>query len=659
MTKTAVKKIAQFAPCAAPQADAAPLRIVIVGHVDHGKSTLVGRLLHDTGSLPEGKLEQIKASSEKRGMPFEWSFLMDALQTERDQGITIDTTQIWFKSKNRPYCIIDAPGHKEFLKNMISGAASSEAALVLIDAKEGVKEQSKRHGYLLSMLGVKQIAVLVNKMDMVGYDEATFRTIEKEYTQYLKQIGVTPTFIIPISARVGDNIVSNSEQMKWYKCVCVTDALDSFKPTPSLAHLPLRFAVQDVYKFDERRIIAGRIESGSLKVGDEVLLSPSNMLVKVKSFEQWPEGKEKLSASAGESVGITFTDQIFVERGQIISHEDDAPIISNQFRASIFWLGQKPLTVGARYKAKLATSEFSVEVKAIEKVVDTGSLSSSASASVEKGCIAKILLRARGLHALDSHSDNSRMGRFVILDGFDVCGGGIIDLDGIINQRMTTPDIVSTNITALDLKVTPLQRAQVNGHTGGIIWMTGLSGSGKSTLALELQQQLFAKGYQVYVLDGDNIRFGLNRDLGFTAADRSENIRRVGEVAALFAQSGTIVITSFISPYREDRRRARLAAPEYFHSVYIKADVSTCEKRDVKGLYKRARSGEIKDFTGVSAPYEAPENPDLTIDTSILSVDESVRLLLQYVEHEFVEPAREQDRFDEKGNLRDFLGSDI
>jgi bifunctional enzyme CysN/CysC len=251
------------------------------------------------------------------------------------------------------------------------------------------------------------------------------------------------------------------------------------------------------------------------------------------------------------------------------------------------------------------------------------------------------------------------MGRFVILDGFDVCGGGIIDLDGIINQRMTTPDIVSTNITALDLKVTPLQRAQVNGHTGGIIWMTGLSGSGKSTLALELQQQLFAKGYQVYVLDGDNIRFGLNRDLGFTAADRSENIRRVGEVAALFAQSGTIVITSFISPYREDRRRARLAAPEYFHSVYIKADVSTCEKRDVKGLYKRARSGEIKDFTGVSAPYEAPENPDLTIDTSILSVDESVRLLLQYVEHEFVEPAREQDRFDEKGNLRDFLGSDI
>ncbi len=638
MKSNAMKKSIEHASIATAPTE--QMKIVIVGHVDHGKSTLVGRLLHDTDSLPDGKFEQIKQSCIKRGMPFEWSFLMDALQAERDQGITIDTSQIWFKTAKRNYVIIDAPGHKEFLKNMISGAAASEAALLIIDAKEGVKEQSKRHGYLLHLLGVRQIAVLVNKMDMVGYSEDAFKTIEKEYRAYLKDIGVTPTFVIPIAAREGDNITERSPHMGWYKGPSALEALDEFKRSPALTDLPLRLPVQDVYKFDERRIIVGRIESGTLKVGDEVLFSPSNRRVFVASIEAWNSTDIPVTASAGQSVGITLSEQIFIERGHIASHVTDAPLLTNIFRARIFWLGQKPLTAGKRYKLKLSTHEILAEVKEIEQVVDTDNLSRNKHPSVERGAVAEVVFRLRGLAGVDAFANNPRMGRFVIIEDYDVCGGGIIDMEGFADQRVSNVDVKSQNITAVDLRITPAQRSLVNGHTGGILWFTGLSGSGKSTLALELQQRLFAKGYHVYVLDGDNIRSGLNKDLGFSAHDRTENIRRVGEVAALFAQAGVIVISSFISPYREDRNRARAAAPDYFNTVYIKADLKTCETRDTKGLYKKARKGEIADFTGISAPYEEPENPDLTIDTSTLSVDESVALLINYVQKQFVEPVK-------------------
>lgn len=619
------------------------LKIVIVGHVDHGKSTLIGRLLYDTDSLPDGKYEQIKSSSEKRGMPFEWSFLLDALQAERDQGITIDTTQIWFKTPKRNYCIIDAPGHKEFLKNMISGAASSEAAVLVIDAKEGVREQSKRHGYLLHLLGVRQIAVAVNKMDLVGYSEERFYEIENEYRAYLKSIGVTPTYIIPISGREGDCIAKPSSGMPWYRGPSIVEALDHFAPTAAEEDLPLRLPVQDVYKFDERRIIAGRIESGSLKRGDTIAFSPANKKVTVESIEVWPADQaQPASIAAGQSVGITLSEQIFVERGQVISHEHAAPLLTNLFRARVVWLGHDPLVMGKRYKIKLNTSEFQAEVKAIEQVISTEDLSHSQMDRVERHCIAEVVFRVRGMVALDDYNDNSLTGRFVIVDGYDVAGGGIVSLEGISDQRVTVKAVKSQHIVPEDLVVTPQQRAVMNGHTGGILWFTGLSGSGKSTLAKELQQRLFAKGYQVYVLDGDNIRRGLNADLGFEQQDRAENIRRVGEVAGLFADSGTIVITAFISPYAEDRRRARQAAPDYFHTVYVKADLETCERRDPKGLYEKARSGEIKQFTGISDPYEAPENPDLELDTTRHSIEECVDRLLEYVQRQFVDTVKGQ-----------------
>lgn len=610
------------------------LKLVIVGHVDHGKSTLVGRLLHDTGSLQDGKFEAIQASCKKRGMPFEWSFLMDALQTERDQGITLDTTQIWLKTPTRDVVIIDAPGHKEFLKNMITGAAQADAALLLIDAKEGIREQSKRHGMLLHLLGIRQIAVLVNKMDMVNYDNKIFANIEREYRAYLKTLGVEPLTFIPISARDGKNIDQ------------VIATLDQFKSAAADETQALRFPIQDVYKFDERRILAGRIESGTIKVGDQIIFSPTNTPQTVASIEAWPAPTTPLKeAYAGQSIGITLASQIFVERGHIISHLKEAPLLTNHFRARIFWLGKKPLELAKRYKIKLATGEMMAEIKKIEHVIDAESLAQIKAEKVERGNVAEVVIRTKGLVAVDDFNVNAKLGRFVILQDYDVAGGGIISTEGFADQRVSQEQVKSKNIRAEDVGITIQQRAIANGHMGGILWFTGLSGSGKSTLAKALHKRLFDKGYQVFMLDGDNIRNGLNRDLGFSPEDRSENIRRVGEVASLFAQSGVIVISSFISPYKEDRRRVRSMAPEAFHNIYIKASVEACEKRDVKGLYKKARSGEIKDFTGISAPYEPPENPDLVVDTEMLSVEQSVVLLVKYVEHELVEPTKQLSNY--------------
>jgi bifunctional enzyme CysN/CysC len=616
------------------------MKIVIVGHVDHGKSTLVGRLFHDTDSLPDGKFEEIQARCKQRGMQFEWSFLMDALQAERDQEITIDTTQIWFKTEKRNYVIIDAPGHKEFLKNMISGAAMSDAALLIIDAKEGVREQSKRHGYLLHLLGIRQITVAVNKMDLVNYSEAEFKRIEKEYRSYLKDIGVEPTDIIPIAAREGENIARRSEHMDWYTGPTIVEALDRFNRKPELYDLPLRFPIQDVYRFDEhKRFFAGRVESGTIKVGDKIIFSPSNKTSTVSSIEYWNTENTNTQARAGECIGITLEEQIFVERGEIVSLEQDAPVLTNLFRARIFWLGKKPLEVGKRYTMKINTSEYKVEVREIEQVVSTDDLSRAKSEVVAKNDVAEVVLRVRGLAALDEFEDNQKMGRFMLMDGYDVAGGGIISMEGFANQRVNKK-VASEHLYAVDDVITPAQRAVENGHLGGMLWFSGLSGAGKTTLAMELEKRLFAKGYQVYVLDGDNIRNGLCADLGFTPEERSENIRRVAEVAALFAKAGIIVITAFISPYSEDRRRARSALPQNFHSIFINADLATCEKRDPKGLYKKARSGELKNFTGVSDKFEEPENADLVINNSSQSIALSVDQLEEYVERNLVAPLR-------------------
>jgi len=615
------------------------LKLVVVGHVDHGKSTLVGRLLNETDSLPTGKVAAIQAMCERRGMPFEWAFVMDALQAERDQGITIDTTQIWLRTPRRDTVIIDAPGHKEFLKNMVTGAAQADAALLVIDAQEGVREQSRRHGYLLHLLGLRQVAVIVNKMDLVGYDQARFRALEGEIRDYLGGLRLTASAIVPIVARDGDNILHRSARMPWYQGATIIEALGDFHPLSATTDLPLRLPIQDVYKFDERRILVGRIESGWLKVGDRLLFSPQNRTAHVASIEAWGVDKLPTEAEAGQAVGITLDEQLFVERGALASHVERAPIETDVFRARLFWLGREPLEVGRLLKLKLHTAETMVTVQSIERVIDTGDLSATDATQVERNAVAEVILRARAMLALDPHGSCPRTGRFVLVDGYDIAGGGIVSMEGYADQRSRLT-AKATNVVRVEHRVSIEERVRRNGHQGGVIWLTGLSGAGKSTIAIEVERRLFAKGAQVYVLDGDNLRFGLNSDLGFTPTDRAENIRRVGEVAALFARAGFIVLSAFISPYRADRERARTAAENQFHEVHVRADLSVCESRDPKGLYKKARAGEIADFTGISAPYEAPEHPALVIDTGHGSIAQCVDQLLAYIDEHLADGSR-------------------
>jgi bifunctional enzyme CysN/CysC len=613
------------------------LKIVIVGHVDHGKSTFVGRLFYDTGSLPEGKLEQLQKVAECRGVPFEWANLMDALQSERDQNITIDTAQIWFHTSKRQYVIIDAPGHKEFLKNMITGAANAEAALLLIDAHEGVQENSRRHGYLLNLLGIRQIAVLVNKMDLEGYNQARFQQIESEYRAWLTTIGVEPKLFIPIAAKHGDNIASLSKNMPWWPGPTVLQALDEFKVSELPKDQPLRFPVQDVYRFDERRILSGRVEAGSIKVGDRLIFAPSNKVSSVKTIERW-NVPQRDSATAGESIGITLTEQIFVERGAVAALETTPPYELTRFKARLFWLGRTPFRKGKTYKLKLATQEIDCEVEAIDKVIDASTLETLSRKANEifvgRHEVAELSIRTNRPVAFDAHSEIVPTGRFVIVDGFEVSGGGII-VDDSYPRRTSDSLHKSDNIYWSHGKVTPAQRALRNKHPGCIVWLTGLSGSGKSTISTELERELFNLGKHAYVLDGDNIRHGLNRDLGFSPEDRKENIRRIGEVAKLFADAGIICITSFISPYRSDRELVRNMVPEaQFVEVHVDAPIDVCEQRDPKGLYAKARANEIKEFTGISAPYEAPENPEIKLHTDKLTVAESVATILEYLRFE-------------------------
>jgi bifunctional enzyme CysN/CysC len=615
------------------------LKIVIVGHVDHGKSTLIGRLLYDTDSLPPGKVEELEAVSARRGMAIEWSFVLDAFQAERDQAVTIDTTQIWFKTHKRDYVIIDAPGHREFLKNMVSGAAAADAAVLVVDAAEGVREQTRRHAYLLHLLGIRQVIVAVNKMDLVDYGEGRFTEVAQEVAGYLADIGIMPSFIVPVSARGGDNVavaggVDQFAQMPWYEGPCLLESLDHFQAVTRILDQPLRFPIQDIYKFDQRRVLVGRIESGILRVGDTLLFSPSNKTARVRSIEAWNVDPPPVQVSAGESVAITLDEQLFLERGEVASHEELPPWLTTVFRSTLFWLSAAPLEAGRRYKLKLATREAPVTVQTIERIIDTDSLAGRDGERVERNAVAEVVLRSREVLSLDEYRNMARTGRFVLVDGYDTVAGGVISMEGYPDQRQALT-VKSSNLHSVEHRVATESRAVRNGHRGAVLWFTGLSGSGKSTLAMEVEQRLFQKGFLVYVLDGDNVRGGLNANLGFSPEDRAENIRRVGEVATLFADAGFLCITAFISPYRADRRRARESAGGAFHEIYIEADLETCERRDPKGLYRKARSGEIPDFTGISAPYELPVRAELTVQTGAHSIEDSVQQVVDYVERTF------------------------
>lgn len=409
------------------------LKIVVVGHVDHGKSTVIGRLLYDTKSLPEGAIERVKRISKEKGKPFEYAYLLDAFEEEQKQGITIDTTQLQFHTAKRDYVIIDAPGHKEFLKNMISGAANAEAALLIIDAHEGIQEQSKRHGYILSLLGIQKVYVLVNKMDLINYSEEKYRAIKHEMNDFLNNLHVYPLKYIPISAFFGENLTARSAKMPWYNGEPVLEAIDVFEKDEDLTSKPLRFPLQDVYKFDNRRIIAGRIESGTLKLGDELLISPANRVTRVKSIEYWAAKDKKNSVGAGMSVGITVEDEFFNQRGDFISHKSHAPLVADTFKANLFWMGKKELVRNKEYKLKLVTQEVECHIHAISKVIDATTLAAVEDAGqVKTNDVAEVVIKTKRAISFDEFKNNQSTGRFVIVDGFDVSGGGIIS--GVVKE---------------------------------------------------------------------------------------------------------------------------------------------------------------------------------------------------------------------------------
>ena len=477
---------------AEPQTD--PVKLVIVGHVDHGKSTLVGRLLHETGALSSEKLERLKAISAKRGQALEWAFLLDSFQAERDQGVTIDVSRIRFATAARPYVVIDAPGHVEFLKNMVTGAADAEAALLMVDASEGLKEQTRRHAYLLRLLGVEQVAVVVTKMDLVGYDQQRFSEIARDVRAYLQELGADPQVIIPISAREGENIAAKSDKMTWHDGSTVLEALDTFTPRRPPAFMPLRLPVQDVYKFDERRIIAGTIAAGQLRQGDTLLFSPSGKTARVESIETW-SAPEKLEAKVGEAIGVTLDRQIFVERGELASHIEEVPVLTNVFRGRVFWLDDQPLKVGDAVKLRINSMDAEARVQAIERVIDTESLAGGGADAVNRNEVAEIVLRTRSMLALDEARANPETGRFVISRNFRIVGGGVISMEGYPDQREAIT-VRSTNITASESEIDRSARWRRNGHRGGVYWLTGLSGSGKSTIARGNGTPALPKGLQ-------------------------------------------------------------------------------------------------------------------------------------------------------------------
>jgi bifunctional enzyme CysN/CysC len=593
------------------------VRIVIVGHVDHGKSTLVGRLLHETGSLPEGKLEMLKAVSARRGMPFEWSFLLDALQTERDQGITIDTTQIRFRTRSRDVVLIDAPGHAEFLRNMITGASQADGAVLIIDALEGVRDQTRRHGYLLHLLGVKQVAVVVNKMDRVDFSAARFDEISREISAHLTSLGITPTAVIPISARDGDGVTQRTARIGWYNGATVVEAIDALEPARPLEQLALRLSVQAIYKFDDRRIVAGRIESGSLKAGDEIVIMPAGKIAKIKTVEGWPVTPITGAQGAGRSVGITLDRELFVERGDVIGHVGTSPRDTRRIRARIFWLHDKPLATGASVLIRLGTRETRATIVAIEKAVDPGELSSVEIKSIARNHVGEIDIALAQPLAADPYTENPRTGRLVIEVNGRIAGGGLV-LSVDAGQRAVPVDIVP-----VESALRPDERSARYRHNGAVIWLTGLPGSGKSTLARALERRLFTNGGSPILLDGDTLRAGLNGDLGFSAADRTENIRRLAEVATHLARNGHIAIVAAVSPSKEDRATARRIADSAFREIYVATPAEVCESRDPKGHYAKARAGALPSFTGIGNDYQPPTNCELTLDTSNRSIPDA------------------------------------
>ena len=600
------------------------LRLVMIGDVDAGKSTILGRLLLDLGQITPAKIQELESSSARRGVPIEYSFLLDAFQAERDQAITLDLTRIWVRTATRDVVFVDAPGHHELIRNLLSGASEVDAAVLVVAADEGITPQTRRQVLFLRWFGFSSVLVVVNKLDLASDPAQRFAERRDEIETFLADAGLSPSAIIPLAARAGENIVTAQAFAPWWSGPTFLEAIEPFEHTEPDRFGPLRLLVQDVYRRGGSRIVVGRVDSGALRVGETLTFWPVQATAAVKAFKGYPEPPDEVVA--GDPIALELDARVFVDRGAIASHLDDAPRIGHVVRGTIVWLSATPLHAGEAFRMRLGTREVPVTATHIEEVLDSETLAAHASHEVRNGDVATITLVAREAIAADAELPLSSVGRFVLLrEGVVVAGGRVASVIGRDRHEG------ATNVKATRSSVSPDERAQRNTHRGGVFWLTGLPSAGKSTIAMRAQRVLFDRGYQVYVLDGDTLRTTLNADLGFSDEDRAENVRRTAAIAAVFADAGMVVITALISPFAADRERARGYYPDGFHEIYVACDLPTAEERDVKGLYRRARLGEIANFTGVSSPYERPEKPALSVDTTSESVDESVAAFVEYI----------------------------
>lgn len=524
------------------------MNIVVIGHVDHGKSTVIGRLLADTGSLPEGKLEAVKNQCAYNSKPFEYAFLLDALKDEQAQGITIDSARCFFKSAKREYIIIDAPGHIEFLKNMISGAARAEAALLVIDAKEGIRENSRRHGYLLSMLDIKHVAVCVNKMDLVDYSQSVFESIKDEYTEFLRQVGIKPMGFLPVSAREGDNIIANSDRMGWYTGHSVLGTIDSFKKEAARTDKPLRFPVQDIYKFtaegDDRRIVAGRVETGTLEVGDEVIFLPSEKRTSIASIEGF-NLPEQGGAEAGQSTGVTLTKQVYIKPGELMCKVFQRQAkVATRIKVNIFWMSRQPMIKNKRYKMKIAGRRVGIWLRDVITVLDASELTTDSNRQqVERHDVAECVLETLKPIAFDISTEIAQTGRFVIIDNYEIAGGGVVlAKQESVSNRIT--ERVEQRAKNWDRSnITPEMRAERNNQRSTLVLISGPANMEKQDLAKALEEDLFNSGRSVYYLGISDSLLGIDTDID-EGGDRDEYLRRLGEISHLFTDAGLILITT-------------------------------------------------------------------------------------------------------------------
>jgi bifunctional enzyme CysN/CysC len=603
-------------------------RIVVAGHVDHGKSTLIGRLMLDLGLLHQSKIDEVTASSARRGTAPEWSYVLDSLQEERDQAITIDTTRLWFSHGERRYVIIDAPGHRQFLANMLSGAAEADAAILVVDAAAGIGEQTLRHAYLLAFLGIPHVVVALNKIDLLADPERRYAELAAELRAALHR--TPPAAIVPISASLGTNVVARAPSTPWYAGPTIAEALAAIRRIPAPVERAFRLDVQDVYRRDGERIVVGTVASGAIEAGAEAVLLPAGVRVRAERLVRWPGGETRV-AWAGESVGIVLDGDRFVGRGDTLAAWSVPPRSAERLAVEAFWLDAQPPAPGERLRLKRGTQAASVVVEGTPSVYDIDAARDGGELANVQHNIVRLAVRAGSPIVFDRREDDPHGARLVLLRGDRVVAIGFA---------------AGAAVPAVHAPAGPVELAEREaraGHRAAIVWLTGLSGAGKSTLARAVERRLFERGASVAVVDGDGLRGSLNADLRFGDADRAESVRRAAAVAGAIAETGQIVLVALISPFAADRAAARAAARVPFFEVHVDASLETCERRDPKGLYRRARSGELPAFTGIDSPYEAPSAADLVIETGSEGVDRAADALLAFVD-ERTRPAPEPAR---------------